>query len=332
MTTPSLALPLANHQVFRSQDFDETRAFLGTKGLGFDAAKGKPVGSALDARINAVYLPNMYISYVQYDVPVALSAAASRGDYGIYLPIRGRIESTIGDRTVACEHGGAVVASPLRAQTTRSTAECGRYILSMSRDAMTRQLSALLGEGIAEALVFEPAMDLIEGDGRTLMDTVRLAARDLDRDGSMFWNPIMAAMFEQWVMTGLLLSQPHNYRDALEGRDRSVAPKDVAKALDYMEANLHLPITLGDIVAASGVPGRTLYKHFRDSKGVSPLAYLRKARFERARQEFLRCSGDVTVTEIACRWSFDHLGRFSVEYRKRFGESPSETIARRRQR
>jgi len=34
------------------------------------------------------------------------------------------------------------------------------------------------------------------------------------------------------------------------------------------------------------------------------------------------------VTEIATQWGFTHMGRFSIEYRLRFGESPSETLSR----
>jgi AraC-like DNA-binding protein len=33
-----------------------------------------------------------------------------------------------------------------------------------------------------------------------------------------------------------------------------------------------------------------------------------------------------TVTEIATSFGFVELGRFSVEYRKAFGESPSQTL------
>jgi AraC-like DNA-binding protein len=35
-----------------------------------------------------------------------------------------------------------------------------------------------------------------------------------------------------------------------------------------------------------------------------------------------------TVTEIAMCFGFLELGRFSVEYRKVFGESPSQTLCR----
>ena len=60
------------------------------------------------------------------------------------------------------------------------------------------------------------------------------------------------------------------------------------------------------------------------------MGYLRDARFARVR-EALRCAKAAeNVTGIAMSLGFTHMGRFSVEYRKRFGESPSETLKQRR--
>ena len=111
-----------------------------------------------------------------------------------------------------------------------------------------------------------------------------------------------------------------------EFRERPIAPRDVKRAIDYMEAHLDAAITLGSIVEASGVAGRTLLKHFRDTKGVSPMRYLTNARFERVRDALSRDQRGESVTTIAMSWGFSHMGRFSVEYRRRFGESPSDTL------
>jgi AraC-like DNA-binding protein len=117
------------------------------------------------------------------------------------------------------------------------------------------------------------------------------------------------------------------------GRDRArrapLTPRDAKRAIDYIEANLDTEIGLPEIVAACGVPGRTLIEHFREFKGTSPMRYLRSARFEKVREALAQAEPDESVTEIALRWGFTHLGRFSVEYRKRFGESPSQTLRRR---
>ena len=44
----------------------------------------------------------------------------------------------------------------------------------------------------------------------------------------------------------------------------------------------------------------------------------------------MRAEPKESVTEIAMTWGFSHMGRFSVEYRRRFGEIPSDSLRRRR--
>lgn len=59
---------------------------------------------------------------------------------------------------------------------------------------------------------------------------------------------------------------------------------------------------------------------------VSPMQYLKDLRLERASAELL--GGSTHVAGVALRWGFGHLGRFSADYRARFGEYPSETVRR----
>ena len=153
---------------------------------------------------------------------------------------------------------------------------------------------------------------------------------ELQRPGSILSEPMAAGPFREFVMTVLLLHQPHNYTEALLRLARPVTPRDVKRAIDYIEANLDTAISLPDLVAACGVPGRTLIKHFRDFKGTSPIRYLLNARYQRVREALSRAEPEQSVTEIALKWGFTHMGRFSVEYRKRFGESPSRTLQQRK--
>jgi AraC-like DNA-binding protein len=59
------------------------------------------------------------------------------------------------------------------------------------------------------------------------------------------------------------------------------------------------------------------------------MRYVRDLRMQRVRAE-LACGTVKCVAECALRWGFAHPGRFSIEYRRRFGESPSSTLARAR--
>lgn len=79
---------------------------------------------------------------------------------------------------------------------------------------------------------------------------------------------------------------------------------------------------------ALGVSERTLRKLFNEILGRPPSRHLRMLRLSEVRRALLAAHGQpVTVTEIATDFGFAELGRFSVEYRKVFGESPSETLS-----
>jgi transcriptional regulator GlxA family with amidase domain len=52
------------------------------------------------------------------------------------------------------------------------------------------------------------------------------------------------------------------------------------------------------------------------------MRYLRTARHERVRDALSRAEPEESVAEIAAKWGFTHMGRFSVDYRGRFDEPP----------
>jgi AraC-like DNA-binding protein/tetratricopeptide (TPR) repeat protein len=85
---------------------------------------------------------------------------------------------------------------------------------------------------------------------------------------------------------------------------------------------------LPELARAAGSTPRTLQKHFRRFLGCSPVTALRNLRLDLARRELLKGDPDATVTGIATRLGFAHLGRFSGWYRARFGETASRTLAR----
>jgi len=57
------------------------------------------------------------------------------------------------------------------------------------------------------------------------------------------------------------------------------------------------------------------------------MRYLRLVRYSKARKDLLDSDPKKTsVSEIAAKWHFWQFGRFSVEYKSLYGESPSETL------
>jgi len=316
------------HRVLRSRDAEETRAFLGSMAFRFDVAARD--AAQLDVCVNGVYLPGIYIGCAQYGAPVALGASPMRNDYWVHLPIRGVWEAAIDHDTLACDARCAAVSSPTGQVMLRSNAGAARLSLSLTSDAVKRHLASLLGEPPTEPLKFVPTMNLADGYGRRLAQILSAAVIEFERTNLVRWSPTAMIEFAEFVVTSLLLFHPHNYSDALRRSDRMITPRDINRAVDYLEAHVDAPVTVADLVAASQVSGRTLFQHFRDFKGMSPMRYLRNARFAKVRDALLRAEAEESVTAIASACGFTHLSRFAVEYRRRFGERPSDTLRRNR--
>ncbi|HBK49593.1 MAG TPA: AraC family transcriptional regulator [Pseudomonas sp.] len=114
---------------------------------------------------------------------------------------------------------------------------------------------------------------------------------------------------------------------ALGRRDeeRAIMHRVSEWSADCPEETLNL-LELADV---AGVSLRQLQQAFKAFTGMPPAHWLRLRRLNGARRVLLR-GGGVTVAEVAMRWSFWHLGRFSESYRQLFKEFPSETLKRRR--
>jgi AraC-like DNA-binding protein len=103
----------------------------------------------------------------------------------------------------------------------------------------------------------------------------------------------------------------------------------VAKFEEYLEANPNMPLYLPEICAAIGAAERTLRIACEEHLGMGPIRYLALRRMNLVRRALSRAIySTTTVTRIATDHGFWELGRFSVNYRAMFGETPSVTLQR----
>ena len=98
----------------------------------------------------------------------------------------------------------------------------------------------------------------------------------------------------------------------------------VGRALELIMSSTD-PLTVSELRDYSGVCWRTLDRAFKDRFGIGPKQYITAVRLSAARRELRSAAPCQTVTEIAMRLGFTHLGRFSSNYRQMFGELPSVT-------
>ena len=101
------------------------------------------------------------------------------------------------------------------------------------------------------------------------------------------------------------------------------------RAEAFIQEHLRESILLSDLCRAAGAPERSLRHGFGELYGISPMAYLRSVRMHAAREQLHRTECEQLISEVALGCGFTHFGRFSVDYRRAFGETPSQTRNRR---
>ncbi|MEP7183946.1 MAG: helix-turn-helix domain-containing protein [Betaproteobacteria bacterium] len=105
---------------------------------------------------------------------------------------------------------------------------------------------------------------------------------------------------------------------------------DAAKA--FMRSRIAEPITVADLCVELGVSRRTLQYSFQEVLGINPVRFLRALRLNGVRRALRNAAAPAdTVQDTAAKWGFWHLGHFVTDYKRMFGELPSETVRRKGQ-
>jgi AraC-like DNA-binding protein len=99
-------------------------------------------------------------------------------------------------------------------------------------------------------------------------------------------------------------------------------PWFLKRADRYVAANLAQRLSLTALAAHCGVSCRTIEKAFSDFRGTTPMAHIRNARLDQAHQ-VLSGPTSSSIEAVARACGFASSTTFSIEFRKRFGTTPS---------
>lgn len=111
-------------------------------------------------------------------------------------------------------------------------------------------------------------------------------------------------------------------------RPRVDRARVVSRVEELFAATAAEPVYVSTLCEALGIPERTLRLVFVEQYGAGPTHVLRSRRLCQAYRALLEAPPEAHVSGIAGRFGFWHLGQFASDYRKLFGERPSETLLR----
>ncbi len=317
-------LPLSHHVLLRSSSLDETARHIvpefSVRQLEFATEDRR-----LDARLHAVRRPRVTPMYLAYggDIVEVLEEAPY---VFVQLLLSGRILINDNQWDFPSTPEQPSVVSPSGTLTLRWHPDATAIVFRIDQKAIENELVDLMCQPVGQPLRFHLAMDLNRAPVRSWVDLAMLFAGELGRADGIAKNPAIANAMERILIRGLLLCQPHNYTSKLTDAD---VPGYLAAAMGVIEdSSTTAALSAGSLARRVGVSTRALQTAFREHLGVTPLQYLRQVRLRRVHEDLLankRADG-TTVSAVASRWGFSHLGRFAKDYRSRYGETPSQTL------
>ena len=241
--------------------------------------------------------------------------------------ISGGFEDRSSHRSTTVLRPGKVAAFGIGDHERDGEVRRGRYEqLFLDR----RLLSSVAGAGAgSEApVMLTGPVPVTPAANRQLFDLIGHVAQIAQQDSPAFEKPLVASALEQYVATVLLATIPNNAVLEPTATDRNDStPAVLRRAMSFVDDNAHKDVSLNDIAASVYVTPRALQYMFRKHRDCTPTEYLRRVRLHHAHFDLLAGTrADATVSAIAHRWGFAHVGRFAVYYRQHYGQSPHMTL------
>lgn len=188
---------------------------------------------------------------------------------------------------------------------------------------LLRAQRALIGDETSELPHLEPIAEVASRGMKALSCTVTQIQYRMQGAGRQ--SDLIFPLLEEIMSYQLLSAWPvRSPRGAAGSLDLS--PRHLRLAINYIEAYLTNPLTLGEIAAVAGVSVRTLQMNFHREVGQSPTQFIISRRLERAHRDLLDVREfETPIAGLAKRWGFAHASDFGLRYRRHFGCTPSET-------
>jgi AraC-like DNA-binding protein len=285
--------------------------------------------NTLNFHYDGMRLPHKRIAIgtISYGANVAINTSHLKA-YSISLPLHGKqILNMRGEKYSSDEKTGLIISNA-HLQDLTIDKECKKLQVVIPEQSLHLVLADLLKQPVKDSVIFNPEMlmdpkQLTHVWWKNIQNFLSSKAQYID----FYGLSLLAEDYENFIIKSLLLSQENNYSEQLRQLSNRQQPAYIQKIHHFITTHASEEISAETLQELAGVSKSKLYEEFQTHYGTSPLAYLKKYRLQQI-YKVLSAPGTgqkISISQLAFQWGFNHLSRFSQEYREEFGEKPSET-------
>ncbi|WP_422037632.1 helix-turn-helix domain-containing protein [Roseibium sp.] len=321
--------PLSDFRCFDTLDVDEAREIV-ARNFCSHRLERMSAADRFNACQNRVDGKHVSLNYIRYGADVTIDPGELSDFFLIQIPIAGIADVRNGTRSVQSTTSMGVVLNPDRHTTMRWHAGCEQVLVQIERSYVAEIATRMTGLGV-NTIRFDPGLDLkraaVSVWAKRLRGLFGAAA-----SGQVFRQPDdpRQQQLEEALVTSLLDAQTSTVSHIVGDRITGATPAILKRAVAFINDRFDQDISLLDICSFAGTTPRNLQMVFKREFGCSPMEKLQDIRLKFARHLLLLSSGNLSVSEIAERSGQRHAGRFSQAYKARYGETPRDTLRRRR--
>jgi AraC-like DNA-binding protein len=234
------------------------------------------------------------------------------------------VQLSVGSETVSLREAECFLLPPNRPHRAAFNS-IGVGVTTLSLSGLQRDAAGRLDHGTVEVDFARP---VTPAAGRHWSQTIQYAEGLVSNSPLLAAAPLARRELGWLINSTVLACFPNSTLDAETPTYAADTPQPLRRALSFIDEHASDPITLDEIATAARLSPRGLQAAFRRHLDTTPLGHLRSVRMERAHRDLQSADqGEgVSVAAVAANWGFTHLGRFAIDYRRRFGFYPSQTL------
>jgi AraC-like DNA-binding protein len=200
----------------------------------------------------------------------------------------------------------------------------GPALIGTDSISMSEKRFAELTQTLCPTIEGPDVLTIVEGDNAQFL-ALRQAVTEIVAHPELGSNEETAANVVASVIAYMGNASGQHSPMAISESMRRIHIAKIAQ--DFIESHYQEAVHIEDLCRETRVGVRTLQRCFREYFDQPVSQYLKSLRLDSARRELVTADYlESSVTNIAMTHGCTHLGRFSVEFRERFGVSPHEVL------